>query len=99
MKICPVGAEKFHADRQTGMTKTTAPFRNFAKAPKNSAFCSHSIYILRTVLTINNHYFLYSTRQLYSKHSVFFVQHEDNIYYLPYNVFCNDFRLQVFNWD
>jgi len=34
MKIRPVGAELFHADGRTDMTKLTA-FRNFTKAPKN----------------------------------------------------------------
>ena len=36
MKIHPVGAELFHADRQTDTTKLTVAFRNFAKAPKNT---------------------------------------------------------------
>ena len=40
MKIRPVGAELFHADRrtdgQTDMTKIIVAFRNFANAPKNS---------------------------------------------------------------
>ena len=35
MKIRPVGAELFHADGRTDMTKLIAPFRNFANAPKN----------------------------------------------------------------
>jgi len=30
-----VGAELFHADRRTGMTKLIVAFRNFANAPKN----------------------------------------------------------------
>jgi len=34
MKIRPVGAESFHADRQTDMTKLTIAFRKFANAPK-----------------------------------------------------------------
>jgi len=34
MKICPVGADLFHADRQTDMAKLIVAFRNFAKAPK-----------------------------------------------------------------
>jgi len=33
-KIRPVGAELFHADRQTDMAKLTVAFRNFANAPK-----------------------------------------------------------------
>ena len=35
MKIRPVGAELFHVDERTVMTKLTAAFRNFANAPKN----------------------------------------------------------------
>jgi hypothetical protein len=34
MKILPVGAELFHADRQTNMTNLMVAFRNFGKAPK-----------------------------------------------------------------
>ena len=33
MKICPVGAELFHADGRTDMTKPIVAFRNFANAP------------------------------------------------------------------
>jgi hypothetical protein len=36
MKIRPVGAELFHVDRRTDMTKLTVVFRNFANAPKNN---------------------------------------------------------------
>jgi len=35
MKICPVGAELFHADRRIDTTKLTVAFRNFANVPKN----------------------------------------------------------------
>jgi hypothetical protein len=35
MKIRPVGAELFHADSRTDMTKLIVAFRNFANAPKN----------------------------------------------------------------
>jgi len=35
MKIRPVGAEVFHTDRQSEMTKLIAVFRNFANAPNN----------------------------------------------------------------
>jgi len=34
MKIHPLGAELFHADRQTGFNKLTVSFPNFSKAPK-----------------------------------------------------------------
>ena len=40
MKICPMGAELFHADRRTVMTQLIAAFRSFAKAPKNW-WCPH----------------------------------------------------------
>jgi len=36
MKIRPVGADLFHADRRIDMTKLMVAFRNFANAPKNS---------------------------------------------------------------
>jgi hypothetical protein len=35
MKIRVIGAELFHADGRTDMTKLIVAFRNFAKAPKN----------------------------------------------------------------
>ena len=35
IKIRPVGAELFHVDGQTDMTKLIVAFRNFANAPKN----------------------------------------------------------------
>jgi len=35
MKIRRMGAEMFHADGRTDMTKLTAAFRNFANSPKN----------------------------------------------------------------
>jgi hypothetical protein len=34
MKILPVGAELFHADRQTDMTKLIVAFLNFVNPPK-----------------------------------------------------------------
>jgi hypothetical protein len=34
MKIRPAGAELFHTDRRTDMTKVTVAFCNFANAPK-----------------------------------------------------------------
>jgi hypothetical protein len=45
IKIRPVGAELFHADRHvdgwTEMTKLIVAFRNMAKAPKNNNKCCH----------------------------------------------------------
>jgi len=35
MNICAVGAELFYEHGRTDMTKLTAVFRNFAKAPKD----------------------------------------------------------------
>jgi hypothetical protein len=35
IKILPVGAEFFHADGLTNMTKLIVAFRNFANAPTN----------------------------------------------------------------
>ena len=42
MKIRPVRAELFHADRQTDMTKLIVALRNFAKAPE-----TYSIVVLK----------------------------------------------------
>jgi hypothetical protein len=36
MKIRLVGAELFHVDRRTGMTKLIVAFLNFADAPNNA---------------------------------------------------------------
>jgi len=38
VKIRPVGAELFHADRRTDMTKLIAATLNFANAPKEGYF-------------------------------------------------------------
>jgi len=35
MRIRPVGAELFHADGRTDMTKLLVTFRNYANASKN----------------------------------------------------------------
>jgi hypothetical protein len=35
MKIRPVGAEFFHVDGRTDMTKLTVAFRNFVNVPTN----------------------------------------------------------------
>jgi len=36
MKICPVAAQLFPADRQTDMTKIIVALRNFRNAPKTN---------------------------------------------------------------
>jgi hypothetical protein len=41
MKIHPIGAELFHADRQTDM-KLTVAFLNFANTPNNSGRKLHN---------------------------------------------------------
>jgi len=43
-KSYPVGAESFHVDRRTGMTKLMVAFCNFAKAPTNWCRVSTSHY-------------------------------------------------------
>jgi len=48
MKILPVGAEFFHADGRTDMTKLKVAFRNFLNAPKNPAAVS-SITLLELI--------------------------------------------------
>jgi hypothetical protein len=40
MKIRPVGAELFHTDGQTDVTKLVVAFRNFANALKNTPVTS-----------------------------------------------------------
>jgi hypothetical protein len=39
MEIRQVGAELFHADGRTDMTKLMVAIRNFANAPKTIRFC------------------------------------------------------------
>ena len=34
MKICPEGADLFHADGETELTELVVAYRNFAKEPK-----------------------------------------------------------------
>ena len=50
MKICSVGVELFHADRQTDVTNLIVAFRNFAKTFKNPSppppSITHTIAIL-----------------------------------------------------
>jgi hypothetical protein len=42
-KIRPVGAELFHADRRTDMTKLIVAFRDFVKASKNQSVNHQSV--------------------------------------------------------
>jgi hypothetical protein len=75
MKVRPVGAELFHADRQTDMTKLIVAFRNFANARINAVTP-----LARSVTTISlfhRAYFTYSlliypTNALHLKHSIVF---------------------------
>ena len=45
MKLRPMGAESFHAERQTDMMKLTVAFHNFANATKNSVARKLSIFV------------------------------------------------------
>ena len=62
MKICPVGAQLFRADRckdgqtdgQTDMTKLIVPFHRFANAPKNQSV--NTVYLLLLLLFIIIYY-------------------------------------------
>jgi hypothetical protein len=50
MKIRPVGAELFYADRQTDRQtdrhgEANNRFSQFSNAPKNSTFCPHSVFM------------------------------------------------------
>ena len=54
MKIRPVGAELFHVDGRTDMTKLVLAFRNFANAPRNqihpvSLFISFLMFIFYNI--------------------------------------------------
>ena len=42
MKIRQVGADLFHADGRTDMTKLIVASRNFANAPKNGGETAHT---------------------------------------------------------
>ena len=50
MKIRLHGAELFHADRRTDMTKLKVAFRNFANASKNTRSAHGFIYVLSLYL-------------------------------------------------
>ena len=56
MKIRSVGAELFHADGQTDMTKLIVALRNFVKAPKTRVL-PRRVFMFRVVHTVNSHYF------------------------------------------
>ena len=71
MKICPVGAELFHVDRWTDMTKLTAAFHNSANAPK----MTFNIHTFTCTVTPK----IPSNNKLTS-HSAFFKQLADGIY-------------------
>jgi len=45
-------------DRQTDMMKPSVAFRSLSKAPKNSAWCSHYVYMLRMYLRTNSNFVL-----------------------------------------
>ena len=45
MIFCPVGAELFHEDRQTHMSKLIVAFRNSANAPENMLYADRRDYV------------------------------------------------------
>jgi hypothetical protein len=47
MKILSVGAELFHADRRTDMTKLIIAFRNFSNEPKKKTLTVNLISLFR----------------------------------------------------
>jgi hypothetical protein len=47
MKIHPLGAELFHADGQTEMTKLIVAFRDFANAPKKRQSYTNTVCLMR----------------------------------------------------
>jgi len=47
MKIRPRGAEFFHADGRTDMTKLIVAVRNFCKASKKNFYSPHSSFVVR----------------------------------------------------
>ena len=56
MKMCPLAAELFLADGQTGMTKLIVAFRNFADAlTKNSSYLIATTYILLNKGQLKSH--------------------------------------------
>jgi hypothetical protein len=59
MKILPQGAELYHADTRTNMTKLTATFRNFENAPK-----THTRAHTHTHTHTHTHIYLYTHPRL-----------------------------------
>jgi len=49
MKIRPVGADLFHADGRTDMTKLIVAFRNSVNSPKNGAVIQSTAAETRTI--------------------------------------------------
>jgi hypothetical protein len=57
VKMRPVGAELFHADGQTDMTKLMVVFRNFANAPTSKALLAPKCYdALEGVRALSSHF-------------------------------------------
>jgi len=46
MKIRPVGAQLYHADGRTDMTKLIVAFRNLANAPKHASILNVTYQVL-----------------------------------------------------
>jgi hypothetical protein len=56
LKVCPVGAEFFHANRQTEMTKHIVAFCSFTKASYNVESVSEILTSTDTIYTLMNTY-------------------------------------------
>jgi len=56
MKIHRMGAELFHADRQTDMTKLIVALRNFANAPKDQHVHVKIMWVCYVIKVLNLHF-------------------------------------------
>ena len=71
MEVCPVGAELFHADRQTDMTKLTVAFCNIANAPKTTTANVVTTTTTTTIqITCQKTHTTYEPPKLFCKHLV-----------------------------
>jgi hypothetical protein len=70
MKVRPVGAQLFHADRRTDMTKLIVVFRNFTEAPKteNTGKMSSSHHKNKQYINYHPLWHINSHNLLYHRH-------------------------------
>ena len=92
MKIRPVGAELFHADGQTDMTKLIVAFRNFTKAPKNSLMLSlcPSVTLYQRLMFAGFSWIPVLRSSLQNKSAD---QRSGGIYWRPYMNICPNFKI------